>query len=63
MENNLADILYDILGPSILVLSVVLPILFKLSSDLAKLNTEVAYQLNRDLLTKRLLRMEICGHA
>lgn len=53
MENNLADILYDILGPSILVLSVVLPILFKLSSDLAKLNTEVAYQLNRDLLTKR----------
>jgi len=51
--DKLIEILYDNIGPSILVLSVVTPLLFKLSSDLAKLNTEVAYQLNRDLLTKR----------
>ena len=47
------EILYDIFGPSFVVLIIVVPVLFKLGSDLAKLNTEVAYQLNRDLLTKR----------
>ena len=50
---TLNEILYDIFGPSFVVLIIVVPVLFKLSSDLAQLNTEVAYQLNRDLLTKR----------
>ena len=50
---TLNEILYKIFGPSFVVLIIVVPVLIKIGSDLAKLNTEVAYQLNRDLLNKR----------
>jgi hypothetical protein len=53
MEDKLTDLIYTQLGLGGLLLAFIVWTFFGLSSELAKLRTEVGYEINRDLLTKR----------
>ncbi len=53
MEDKLTDLIYTQLGLGGLLLAFTVWTFFGLSSELAKLRTEVGYEVNRDLLTKR----------